>query len=89
MKIAERRFQVGNLVFSAASLCHTTRHTDQHAHFHAVLEPSLLPSGSADTAALRYSPIPSRSPADSTVAFPLATCRHCFSSGQMPWCEMP
>ena len=49
----------------------------------------LLPSGSADTAALRYSTIASRSPADSTVAFPLATCRHCFSSGQMPWCEMP
>ena len=32
---------------------------------------------------------PSRVTADSTVAFPLATCRHCFSSGQMSLCEMP
>ena len=46
--------------------------------------------GSADTAALRYFTIASRSHADdSTVAFSLATCRHCFSSGQMPLCEMP
>ena len=50
---------------------------------------SSLPPGSADTAALRYSTIASRSPDDSTVAFPLATCRHCFSSGQMPLCETP
>ena len=55
----------------------------------AVRQLSSLPFGSADTAPLRYSTIASRSPADSTVAFPLATCRHCFSSGQMPWCEMP
>ena len=41
------------------------------------------------TAALRYSTIASRSPADSAVALPLAPCRHCFSSGQMALCEMP
>ena len=50
---------------------------------------SSLPPSSADTAARRHSTIAPRSPADSTVAFPLATCRHCFSRGQMPWCEMP
>ena len=60
-----------------------------HLRFRAVRQLSSLPPGSADTAALRYSTIASRSPADSTVAFPLATCRHCFSSGQMPLCEMP
>ena len=49
----------------------------------------VLPPGTADTAALRYSTIAFRSPADSTVALPLATCRTCFSSGQMPLCEMP
>ena len=26
---------------------------------------------------------------DFNVALPLATRRHCFSSGQMPLCEMP
>ena len=56
---------------------------------YAVRQLPLLPPGSADTAARRYSTIAPRSPADSTVALPLATCRHCFSSGQMPLCEMP
>ena len=56
-----------------------------------MLEPSAFPGdpGPTDTDAFRYSIIASRTPADSTVAFPLATCRHCFSSGQMPLCETP
>ena len=45
--------------------------------------------GNADTAARRYSTILFFSPADSTVALPLATLRHCLSSGQMPLCDMP
>ena len=82
--------QVIALVFSAASLsCHATQHTVVHVRFHAVHELSLVSPGTADTAALRYSTIASRSPADSTVALPLATCRHCFSSGQMALCGVP
>ena len=58
----------------------------------AVLPPELV-AGAAlppdETAARRYSTIASWSPDDSTVALPLATCRHCFSSGQMALCEMP
>ena len=78
------------LLFSAASpSCHATQHTGVHVRFHAVRELSLVPPGTADTAALRYSTIASRSPADSAVALPLATCRHCFSSGQMALCVMP
>ena len=69
--------------------CHATQHAGVHVRFHAVRELSLVPPGTADTAARRYSTIASRSPADSTVALPLATCRHCFSSGQMALCEMP
>ena len=63
--------------------------TGVHVRFHAVRELSLVPPGTADTAALRYSTIAFHSPANSAVALPLATCRHCFSSGQMALCEMP
>ena len=77
-------------LFSAASPpLSCDAHTGVHVRFHAVRELSLVPPGTADTAALRYSTIASRSPADSAVVLPLATCRHCFSSGQMPLCEMP
>ena len=62
--------------------------TGVHVRFHAVRELSLVPPGTADTAALRYSTIASRSPADSAVTLPLATCRHCFISGQMSLCGM-
>ena len=57
--------------------------------FHVVRTLSVVPPGTADTAALRYSTIASRSPADSTIALPFATCRHCLSSGQMALCVMP
>ena len=85
--LVSREYPAIQVLQSAASRSVlTTQHTLVHGRFYAVPKPSLLPP---DTTALRYSTIASRSPADSTVALPLATCRHCFSSGQMPLCETP
>ena len=41
--------------------CHATQHTGVHVRFHAVHTLSLVPPGTADTAALRYSTIASLS----------------------------
>ena len=87
-------FNVHVVCHAVRRSCHVLQFQAQSllAHHAAPSSPpadGALPPGIADTATLRFSTIAPRSTADSIVALPLATRRHCLSSGQMALCGMP